>query len=539
MATALGALFAETRIPVIALTRSGQFVAANDATIGQYGFSLAELLTMNIRDLIAEDLPTLEEDLGHAYAGTTKPLERRPHKRKDGSVLWVIPTAGPITVDGETLIVSVLKDVTQIIEAEQRARDATEANLRERQLIMSAVLAMLGEREVVPALKVLARFFGSAIGRSATVWLPETPGSRRLRVVAWHNLTAEGERTIADKRLDLGRERYARLTWEEGLGRAMTLAELEPGTVEHSTVARLGPGIMAPLMGRDGPHGLILGIPREGSDLARAVALGTTLATFGGMVFEAVQLRTQLISSDRLASIGRLAAGVAHEINNPAAYVTVNLGVLRDRFRAGTARTQDVLAILDESLDGMDRIGEIMRDLKGLARERSIDLVDLGAVAQSALRMAAHETRGRARVERVAEDSAFARVRGARIAQVVLNLVLNAAQALPAGRADNRITVTTRRVGDRAIVEVSDNGPGVDPAIARRIFEPFFTTRESSGGTGLGLWLARSIVNEEGGTLVLRDAPGGGATFVVDLPAADAPREAPSAQLANDSRAGA
>jgi signal transduction histidine kinase len=234
-------------------------------------------------------------------------------------------------------------------------------------------------------------------------------------------------------------------------------------------------------------------------------------------------IRTQLVTTDRLASIGRLAAGVAHEINNPAAFVTVNLGVLRDRFVAGTARTQDVLAMLDESLNGMERIREIMRDLKGLARERSIDLVDLGAVAQSALRMAAHETRGRARVERVSEEGAIARVRGARIAQVVLNLILNAAQALPAGRAENRITVRTRREGSRAVLEVIDNGSGIEPSVASLIFEPFFTTREGSGGTGLGLWLARSIVAEEGGQLTFRDAPGGGASFLVDLPAADPP----------------
>ncbi|HEY2510379.1 MAG TPA: ATP-binding protein, partial [Polyangiaceae bacterium] len=410
------------------------------------------------------------------------------------------------------------------------------------------------------------------------------------------------------------------------------------GTTEHATVKRLGPGVVAPLMGRDGPHGLLYGVPRAGEDLPRAVTLATTLGTFGGMVLEAVQLearadvvwqaaseqlsdgitlldhdlrivrvnsaelrllrkeevevvgrrctevfgmckraprcphrvaleerrrsvveiigvvtgrplrvelipaeendaniaiihvahdqteeravRTQMVTSDRLASIGRLAAGVAHEINNPAAFVTVNLGVLRDRFLAGTIRNQDVLAMLEESLNGMDRIREIVRDLKGLARDRSIDLIDLSALVQSAVRMTAHETRGRARVERIHEDGAFARVRGARVTQVVLNLVLNAAQALPPGRADNRITIRTRRAGERALIEVADNGVGIDASIAPHIFEPFFTTREGAGGTGLGLWLARSIVEEEGGRLTFTQEPGGGTRFVVDLPAA-------------------
>jgi two-component system C4-dicarboxylate transport sensor histidine kinase DctB len=146
--------------------------------------------------------------------------------------------------------------------------------------------------------------------------------------------------------------------------------------------------------------------------------------------------------------------------------------------------------------------------------------------------MAAHETRGRGRIERIAEEGALARVRGARITQVVLNLVLNAAQALTPGRAENRISVRTRRAGDRVRLEVADNGPGIDQATAPRIFEPFFTTREAAGGTGLGLWLARSIVDEEGGTLTFHEEPGGGACFVVDLPAAPAPSESGSAARA-------
>jgi PAS domain S-box-containing protein len=659
VAKALGALFAETRIPVIALTHGGDFVAANAATLAQYGWSLEELLRMNIRNLLDVDAPAIDRDLNLAFLGTPEPLSRRPHRRKDGSVLWVVPTAGPITVEGETLIVSVLKDVTALTEAETRAREATETSLVDRQLVLNAIVAMLGERELRPALQVLARSFGQAVGRSSTVWLPERKGSRVLVPVAWYDLSPEGERTIEATRIDLDRERFARRAWETGIGYAIRVEDLEPGTVEHATVVRVGAGIVAPLMGRDGAHGILYGVPRPASDFARAVTLATTLGTFGGMVLESVQLearaevmwqsaseqltdgialldpelrvvrvnsaelrllgraeadvlgrkcsevfdvcdrvsrcphraaledgkrsvieilgrtsrrplkievipaqendasvaiihvahdlaeeraiRTQLVTTDRLAGIGRLAAGVAHEINNPAAFVTVNLGVLRDRFVAGTARPHDVLAMLDESLNGMDRIREIVRDLKGLARERSIDVVDLATLAQSALRMAAHETRGRARVERVVEDGVLARVRGARIAQVVLNLVLNAAQAMTPDRAENRITVRTRREEGRAHLEVSDNGPGVDPKIAQRIFDPFFTTREGTGGTGLGLWLARSIVEEEGGKLTYREVPGGGASFLVDLPAAtpegtDTSREAPPSPRVSESR---
>jgi signal transduction histidine kinase len=102
---------------------------------------------------------------------------------------------------------------------------------------------------------------------------------------------------------------------------------------------------------------------------------------------------------------------------------------------------------------------------------------------------------------------------------VLLNLVLNAAQAIPEGDAtQHRIEVRTRRAGDRALIEVTDTGPGVPEAIAERIFEPFFTTRSAQGGTGLGLWLSRTIVEEEGGTLTTRNRPEGGAVFTVSLP---------------------
>jgi two-component system NtrC family sensor kinase len=101
-----------------------------------------------------------------------------------------------------------------------------------------------------------------------------------------------------------------------------------------------------------------------------------------------------------------------------------------------------------------------------------------------------------------------------------LNLVINAAQAIPAGAPnDHRIDVRVYRAGDRACIDVSDTGPGVARDLGERIFEPFFTTRESSGGTGLGLWLSRSIIEEEGGTLTYENLPRGGACFTISLPA--------------------
>jgi signal transduction histidine kinase len=229
-------------------------------------------------------------------------------------------------------------------------------------------------------------------------------------------------------------------------------------------------------------------------------------------------LRSRLVTADRLASIGRLAAGVAHEVNNPAGFVTLGLQLAKDQIARG--RVEEGLGVLDEALEAMLQINQIMRDLTGFTRERARSLTDLGGVASSAIRIASHEMQTRATVVRHLEEGVVAEVRGARIAQVVLNLLVNAAQAIPAGNVhDNRIEVCVRSDGDRVLIEVSDTGPGVPAEIGERIFEPFFTSREASGGSGLGLWLSRAIVEEEGGALRYCNRATTGACFTIDLPA--------------------
>jgi signal transduction histidine kinase len=142
--------------------------------------------------------------------------------------------------------------------------------------------------------------------------------------------------------------------------------------------------------------------------------------------------------------------------------------------------------------------------------------------------MAAHETEGRARVEQNLEPELYAHVRGARVAQVVLNLLVNAAQAIaPGNAAAHRIGVRTWRDGSRAKIEVTDTGSGIPEELAEHIFEPFFTTRERSGGTGLGLWLARAILEEEGGAIEASNVEDGGARFTLELPAWEAPAHPP------------
>ena len=248
-------------------------------------------------------------------------------------------------------------------------------------------------------------------------------------------------------------------------------------------------------------------------------------------------LRAELLAADRLATVGRLVAGIAHEVNNPAALVTLNLGLLRDRIAAGDTRVAETSAMVEDCIDAMARIRDIVKDVKGFAGERIRERVDLSQLAAGVVRMTQLDQDGRANVQACFEPDVFARVRGSRLSQVLINLLLNAAQAVPTRKGGlfaarptlareaepesaPRIELRTFRTGEQACIEVSDRGPGVPAHLAERIFEPFFTTRAGSGGTGLGLWLARGIIEEEGGTLALTSRPGGGAVFRVSLPAA-------------------
>ncbi len=242
------------------------------------------------------------------------------------------------------------------------------------------------------------------------------------------------------------------------------------------------------------------------------------------------ELRAQLALSERLASIGTLAAGVAHEINTPLAYVLANLAFARERLPAlDDARLPDGPALaesLSEALDGAKRVAAIVRDLQTFSRseEQAIRPVDLGSVASSALSLAANELKHRARA--IVDLGGLPPVLAteARLGQVLLNLVINAAHAIPEGDvASNEVRIGGWRDGEAIVVEVSDTGSGIPPEIRDRIWDPFFTTKPVGQGTGLGLWVCRRIVTALGGTIELAPSTGRGATIRMRLPAGDGP----------------
>jgi signal transduction histidine kinase len=245
------------------------------------------------------------------------------------------------------------------------------------------------------------------------------------------------------------------------------------------------------------------------------------------------------LQSEKLASIGMLAAGVAHEINNPASFVLANVdslaGVLRkidETLRSENVYVKnsglanmlfDAMTVVQESKEGMARIHRIARDLHSFSRvdDDANSLSDVNAAVDSALTMLRSELRYRATVERSLRATQLVRASAARLGQVFLNLLVNAAHAL----ADlhprrNRLYVRSRDDGGHVVVEVEDNGPGIPSEIMPRIFESFFTTKPPELGTGLGLPISLDIVRRAGGDLTAESESGRGAIFRVRLPAA-------------------
>ena len=237
--------------------------------------------------------------------------------------------------------------------------------------------------------------------------------------------------------------------------------------------------------------------------------------------------QAQLRFADRLATVGRLAAGVAHEINNPLAFVLSNLTYLHEELIRDEPLTpherREMLSAVADAYEGAGRVRLIAQELKSLSRqdEGERSAVDMGAVVHSAVKMASLETRHRAQVVEEYQELPLVMGNPARLGQVFLNLLINAAQAIPPGRPEqHRIRVAGRADAEHVTVEVSDTGRGIPPELLERIFDPFFTTKPAGEGTGLGLSISHSIITSLGGTIEVESQVGQGTTFRVTLPLA-------------------
>ncbi len=246
--------------------------------------------------------------------------------------------------------------------------------------------------------------------------------------------------------------------------------------------------------------------------------------------------QVQVAMSERLASIGVLAAGVGHELNNPLAYISANLSFLRSELarqltgahgpgaETPPASAAELLEAVDDAMQGAARVRTILGDLKRWGSEgaESLRPVDVHGVLDAALKIATHSQRPPCLVRHGYAASHRAAAHEGRLGQVLVNLITNALQSFPAGRdiAENELRLTTSVVGRNVIVEVIDNGCGMDEATLARAFDPFFTTRTGGGGTGLGLPICRDLVRKMNGEITVHSAPLQGTRVRVTLPIA-------------------
>jgi PAS domain S-box-containing protein len=239
------------------------------------------------------------------------------------------------------------------------------------------------------------------------------------------------------------------------------------------------------------------------------------------------ELSARLSLADRMATVGRLAAGVGHEINNPLSYVLSNVRFSRETLEelptASIPGLSDVCEALREAEEGSERVRRIVRDLKTFSRgEEDVRAVDVREPIESAVTIAENELRHRAQLIRDYAELPPVLGNSGRLAQVFLNLVVNAIEALPDGAVErNEIRVTTRAVSTEWVaVEVLDTGAGISSEVRARLFEPFFTTKAVGEGTGLGLSISHQIITRLGGKIEVESELGKGSTFRVLLPVA-------------------
>jgi PAS domain S-box-containing protein len=273
------------------------------------------------------------------------------------------------------------------------------------------------------------------------------------------------------------------------------------------------------------------------SDEVTALSLTMTDVT------ELRELQTRVVISDRMASVGILAAGVAHEINNPLTYLMLNLHRMRSIMAPTTEAVERMGKKLSSAIEGAERIRKIVAGLGAYSRDedKEDELIDVGAVLTSCVEMAGNELRFRARVRRELGEVPVVSGSSSRLHQAFLNIVVNAAQAIPVGDVDgNEIILATRTRGDgHAEVEISDTGSGIPPDVRARIFDPFVTTKPIGEGTGLGLHICHSIITSMGGEISVRDGNPRGTTFTVALPPAPTRSTRPRQAVAPEPSPGA
>ena len=475
----------------ITLVESGRprNVYASEAAANILGYSIEELLERDPMSHIApEDLPRMRERLAWRAGGEGgERTEAIAATRKDGTRVFVEFTASSVTIAGQPAVLAFLVDVTERKAAEQQRVHNEE---RFRELIESAPepIGIVRAGHFVYANRACV----DALGFSEAAALYAMP-IRSLLDPEEAAIREKNEAQVLERRAPRSPLTY-HVHRADG---SVVLLDVSTVYFEYEGKASVL------LMARD--------------------------------VTARKRLEMQLVQTERLAALGTLAAGVAHEINNPLAYLMLNLEWIQRKLPAAAsepAAIEGLMNMLDEARHGAQRVSTIVQELRSFSRAdgETRRPVDLASVVEAAIKITGHEVRHRARVVTSFEAVRPVWANEARLVQVVINLLMNAAQAMSEAHAEaNEIRVTVRGDADgRAVLEVADNGEGIRPEVLSRIFDPFFTTKPVGLGTGLGLSICHGIVTSLGGQIGAYSEPGEGAAFRVVLPTTEAIEQAPS-----------
>jgi len=463
-------------------SRDGHFRWLSESWSRTLGWTLEELLASPFLEFVveADRATTLTEFEQMMRDGRDSMQFQNRYRHKDGSFRWLEWNA-IVVEDGTTLCVA--RDVTRRKEAEQLESE------RLRQMQMTEDLVALGSWRV--DLKQGRPFWSPKVyeihGRDAETYKPNLEEA----INAYH---VEDRQMVADFVAAAIEKREA--------------FEFEARIVRPCGEVRLVHSRGVPEVDEDGEVVSLFGVFRDITDERR--------------------IEESMRRSERMASIGTMAAGIAHEINNPLSYVLGNLQLLQEDIcelqrKVGDQTLAGMRGMLEDCAAGAQRIRKIVDGVRSFTRVEAATerVVDVNDAVRSAVAFAEHEIKVRALLELDLEAQQPVSIDETQLVQVLVNLLINAAQALPEGHAsEHRITVATSESDGFVSLRVADTGPGVPADIQARIFDPFFTTKPVGTGTGLGLSICHTIVEQCGGSIELEPSERG-ARFHVRLPVAE------------------